>query len=108
MTDPIEAMAKAFVGPWLPVPENSKFTLDELREVRWQKLTPQERSAHCIAAASALAALRQTLVPVGYLYTRDDGDKDLLLSCNGEYATRLLELGATECPLYALPEIDNG
>lgn len=42
--------------------------------------------------------------PVAYLYTRDDGSKDLLLSCNGEYARNLLEAGATETPLYATPQ----
>ena len=44
--------------------------------------------------------------PVAYLYTRDDGSRDLVLDCNGEYARRLLELGATETPLYTRPALD--
>ncbi|MGE8135687.1 hypothetical protein ACQKO5_18940 [Novosphingobium subterraneum] len=45
--------------------------------------------------------------PVAYLYTRDDGSKDLLLSCNGEYARNLLEVGATETPLYAARPVQS-
>ena len=40
---------------------------------------------------------------VTWLYEREDGSRDLLLDCNGEYARRLLEIGATETPLYAHP-----
>jgi len=39
--------------------------------------------------------------PTAWLYTRDDGSKDLVLDCNGEYARALLELGAVETPLFA-------
>ena len=49
------------------------------------------------------SAERGEAEPVAYLYTRDDGSKDLVLDCNGEYARNLIEHGATEVPLYALP-----
>lgn len=41
--------------------------------------------------------------PIAWLYTGDDGSKELLLDCNGEYARRKLEMGWTEQPLYAAP-----
>ena len=47
------------------------------------------------------------LKPVAWMYSREDGSKDLVLDCNGEYARRLLELGATETPLYAHPPTTN-
>ena len=51
--------------------------------------------------------MQDELKPVAFLYSRDDGSKDLVLDCNGEYARRLLELGATETPLYAHPPTTN-
>ncbi len=36
-----------------------------------------------------------------YLYESEDGSKELILDCNGEYARRLLENGYTETPLFA-------
>lgn len=40
---------------------------------------------------------------VAWMYERDDGSKDLLLDCNGEYARHFLESGATETPLFTTP-----
>lgn len=54
-------------------------------------------------AKAAIAAMPVPTEPVAWMYGRDDGSRDLLLDCNGEYARNLLELGATETPLYALP-----
>ena len=51
--------------------------------------------------------MQDKLKPVAFLYSREDGSKDLVLDCNGEYARRLLELGATETPLYAHPPTTN-
>lgn len=39
--------------------------------------------------------------PVAWLYCSDDGSKELVLDCNGEYARRLIKLGWTEQPLFA-------
>jgi len=54
-------------------------------------------------AKAAIAAMPVQAEPVAWMYQRDDGSRDLLLDCNGEYARNLIELGATETPLYALP-----
>jgi len=54
-------------------------------------------------AKAAIAKMPVQAEPVAWMYQRDDGSRDLLLDCNGEYARNLLELGATETPLYAHP-----
>lgn len=46
---------------------------------------------------------RTDATPVAWMYEREDGSKDLVLDCNGDYARRLIELGATETPLYTHP-----
>lgn len=45
--------------------------------------------------------------PVAYLYSREDGSKDLVLDCNGDYARNLIELGCNETPLYAHPPCEG-
>lgn len=59
----VEAVARAIVGPWLPVPDGCQFTLDQLRDVRWRRSSPQEQG---MARTQALAALR-TLRGLGVL-----------------------------------------
>lgn len=48
----IEKVAKAINGPFHPVPEGSLFTLDQLRDVRWQQINGAERNL-CLASAQA-------------------------------------------------------
>ena len=55
-----------------------------------------------LIAAHRLAT-RTDATPVAWMYEREDGSKDLVLDCNGDYARRLIELGATETPLYPDP-----
>ena len=55
-----------------------------------------------LIAAHRLAT-RTDATPVAWMYEREDGSKDLVLDCNGEYARRLIELGATETALYPDP-----
>lgn len=59
----VEAVARAIVGPWLPVPDGCQFTLDQLRDVRWRRSSPQEQG---MARTQALAILR-TLRGLGVL-----------------------------------------
>lgn len=59
----VEKVAKAINGPFHPVPEGSLFTLDQLRDVRWQQINGAERKL-CLASARAaisiiLAALQE-------------------------------------------------
>lgn len=59
----IEKVAKAINGPFHPVTEGSLFTLDQLRDVRWQQINGAERKL-CLASAQAaistiLAALQE-------------------------------------------------
>lgn len=56
----IEAMAKAINGPHLPVPATSKFTLDQLRYVRWSALSNSERQSKLNEAKAALTIYRTT------------------------------------------------
>lgn len=48
----VEKVAKAINGPFHPVPEGSLFTLDQLRDVRWQQINGAERNL-CLASAQA-------------------------------------------------------
>lgn len=50
----------------------------------------------------------QEAEPVAFMYERVDGTKDLTLDCNGDYARILIELGATETPLYTHPPQADG
>lgn len=59
----VEKVAKAINGPFHPVPEGSLFTLDQLRDIRWQQINGAERNL-CLAGAQAaistiLAALQE-------------------------------------------------
>lgn len=56
-----------------------------------------------IAAQHRILATRTDATPVAWMYEREDGSKDLVLDCNGDYARRLIELGATETALYPDP-----
>lgn len=61
----VEAVARAIVGPWLPVPDGCQFTLDQLRDVRWRRSSTQEqRMAHTQAIAT-LRTLRAQGVLAG-------------------------------------------
>lgn len=64
----VEKVAKAINGPFHPVPEGSLFTLDQLRDVRWQQINGAERKL-CLASAQAaistiLAALQEPDQPM--------------------------------------------
>lgn len=59
----VEKVAKAINGPFRPVPEGSPYTLDQLRDIRWQQINEMERKL-CLAGAEAafstiLAALQE-------------------------------------------------
>lgn len=65
----VEKVAKAINGPFHPVPEGSLFTLDQLRDVRWQQINGAERNL-CLAGAEAaiatiLAALQEHIEVLG-------------------------------------------
>lgn len=53
----IERVAKAIEGPHLPVPDSSRYTLDELRDVRWRALSRQDQSIRLNEARAAIAAM---------------------------------------------------
>lgn len=81
----VEKVAKAINGPFHPVPEGSLFTLDQLRDVRWQQINGAERNL-CLASAQAaistiLAALQEpteAMRRAAYMFQDDlalrDGD----------------------------------
>ena len=54
----IEKVARAIIGPHEPVPASSRYTLDELREVRWRQITSDERSMALREAKAAIAAMQ--------------------------------------------------
>lgn len=90
MGEAIEAMAiamcqSALGGKRCPCAETGKFNC--------RNEYPGEQ------ATAAYAALRETLVPVGYWHTRSGYDEHLTFY---QYPN---EEGWTETPLYALPEI---
>lgn len=60
----VEAVAKAILGPRNPVPNNSGFTLEYLREHRWKSATEHERRDAMWAAISAIAEM-QTCMEAG-------------------------------------------
>lgn len=49
-----ERIARAINGPWSPVPEGSKFSLEQLREARWGWLSEQERGARLCEADAVI------------------------------------------------------
>lgn len=54
-----EAVARCIIGPRRPVPAGCRWTLEELRAVRWNHATPSER-ADALSAADAILALLAT------------------------------------------------
>ena len=56
MTNPaiLEALAKAMNGPHLPVPGDSKHTLSELRDIKWQNIGKGDRQNFLNQAAAVL------------------------------------------------------
>ena len=56
MTNPaiLEALAKAMNGPHLPVPGDSKHTLAELRDIKWQNIGKGDRQNFLNQAAAVL------------------------------------------------------
>lgn len=49
----VEKVAKAINGPFHPVPEGSPYTLDQLRDIRWQQINDVERKL-CLSGAKAV------------------------------------------------------
>lgn len=50
-------IAKAIVGPHQPVPAGSKFTLEHLRDVRWNMLTDYEQDIRLAEAQAVIDLL---------------------------------------------------
>lgn len=82
MTDPIEAMARKIALA------NNDYDGPELH---WEGYVDD--------AQAALQALRDTLVPVGWMYTKDGAESAF------DWEPMTSTFGWTETPLYALPEI---
>lgn len=57
----IEKVAKAINGPFCPVPEGSLFTLDQLRDIRWQQINEMERKLCLAGAEAAISTIRAAL-----------------------------------------------
>lgn len=95
-TTQVERVALAIEGV---IEENNDLMTDWYEGGGWKNIRE-------LAGKSATAAIKamSDAEPVAWMYEREDGSRDLLLDCNGEYARRLLELGATETPLYAAPQ----
>lgn len=51
-----EQIARCIIGPRLPVPATSRFSLSDLRDVRWEAASPEDR-ADALSAADAIIAL---------------------------------------------------
>jgi len=89
MTDPIEAMADSI---------EAQLSAED----GWYVGTPELRGMCIDFATAALAALRETLVPVGWVHEHERGESVLSRKPMTRGAD---ELGWTETPLYSLPEI---
>jgi hypothetical protein len=50
-------VAMAIEGPHLPVPPTCRYTLQELREVRWEYLSPSEQKLRLQEAKAAIEAM---------------------------------------------------
>lgn len=70
MTDMVIRIAKAIIGPHLPVPDGVGYTLEHLREIRWRNhSTEAERRQAICSARAVLAELREPtddMVEVGW------------------------------------------
>lgn len=58
--DPVLAMAKAINGPYKQPHPESQFTLEQLRDIRWENLRDHERAVLIQQARSALAEFMPT------------------------------------------------
>lgn len=97
----IEKVARAIIGPHEPVPASSRYTLDELREVRWRQITSDERSMALREAKAALAAMQPApQEPVAWMY---QVRRVTNFSVSRARDTFPEEQGWTETPLYAHP-----
>jgi len=74
----IEKVARAIIGPHEPVPASSRYTLDELREVRWRQITSDERSMALREAKAAIAAMQPAPQWQGIETAPRDGTKAIL------------------------------
>jgi len=52
--DMIEEIAMAINGPYMPLPDNSKYKLEELREIKWINMTTNAERRMRIAQATAV------------------------------------------------------
>jgi len=59
MTSMIERIARAIIGPREQVPAGSPYTLEQLREVRWNQTTRHKRDDALWAAKAVLRELRE-------------------------------------------------
>jgi len=57
----VEKVAKAINGPFHPVSEGSLFTLDQLRDTRWQQINGTERNLCLAGAKAAISTIRAAL-----------------------------------------------
>ncbi|WGG61818.1 hypothetical protein [Brucella intermedia] len=57
----VEKVAKAINGPFHPVPEGSPYTLDQLRDIRWQQINGAERKLCLASAQAAISTIRAAL-----------------------------------------------
>lgn len=55
----VERVARAIVGPHRPVPAGSPYTLERLRDVRWQQANNTERQNALNEARAAIKAIRE-------------------------------------------------
>lgn len=57
----VEKVAKAINGPFHPVPEGSPYTLDQLRDIRWQQINDVERKLCLSGAKAVISTIRAAL-----------------------------------------------
>ncbi len=57
----VEKVAKAISGPFHPVPEGSPYTLDQLRDIRWQQINDVERKLCLSGAKAVITTIRAAL-----------------------------------------------
>ncbi|WP_210251555.1 hypothetical protein [Brucella intermedia] len=57
----VEKVAKAINGPFRPVPAGSPYTLDQLRDIRWQQINEMERKLCLAGAEAAFSTIRAAL-----------------------------------------------
>ncbi len=74
-------IARAIEGPHRPVPEGSRFTLEELRDVRWNRLTEQERGARLNEAQAVLDMLGDQV----FHFRVNDGPEQIIRCKSGIY-----------------------